>query len=98
FDMGGTTAKAAMLEDGEPVRTTEYEIGSGINLSSRLVKGGGHAIKLPFVDVSEIGAGGGSIVRVDEHGRATVGPRSAGSSPGPVCYGLGGTEPTLTDA
>jgi N-methylhydantoinase A len=98
FDMGGTTAKAAMLEDGEPVRTTEYEIGSGINLSSRLVKGGGHAIRLPFVDVSEIGAGGGSIVRVDEDGRATVGPRSAGSSPGPVSYGLGGTEPTLTDA
>jgi len=98
FDMGGTTAKAAMLEDGEPVRTTEYEIGGGINLSSRLVKGGGYAIKLPFIDVSEIGAGGGSIVEVDEFGRASVGPQSAGAAPGPVCYGRGGVQPTLADA
>ncbi len=98
FDMGGTTAKAAMLEDGHPVRTSEYEIGGGINLSSRLVKGGGYAIKLPFVDVSEIGAGGGSLVAVDELGRASVGPRSAGASPGPVCYGRGGDQPTLADA
>jgi len=98
FDMGGTTAKAAMLEDGEPVRTTEYEIGGGINLSSRLVKGGGYAIKLPFVDVSEIGAGGGSIVGIDELGRASVGPRSAGAEPGPVCYARGGELPTLADA
>ncbi|MEA2387161.1 MAG: N-methylhydantoinase, partial [Thermoleophilaceae bacterium] len=98
FDMGGTTAKAAMLEDGEPVKTSEYEIGGGINLSSRLVKGGGYAIKLPFIDVSEIGAGGGSIVSVDEFGTASVGPQSAGAAPGPVCYGRGGTEPTLTDA
>jgi N-methylhydantoinase A len=98
FDMGGTTAKAAMLEDGEPVRTAEYEIGGGINLSSRLVKGGGYAIKLPFIDVSEIGAGGGSIVAIDEFGTASVGPQSAGAMPGPVCYGLGGTEPTLADA
>jgi N-methylhydantoinase A len=98
FDMGGTTAKAAMLEDGEPVRTTEYEIGGGINLSSRLVKGGGYAIKLPFIDVSEIGAGGGSIVEVDEFGSASVGPHSAGAVPGPVCYGRGGEQPTLADA
>lgn len=98
FDMGGTTAKAAILEDGEPVRTTEYEIGGGINLSSRLVKGGGYAIKLPFIDVSEIGAGGGSIVRIDELGAASVGPQSAGSDPGPVCYAKGGEEPTLADA
>jgi N-methylhydantoinase A len=98
FDMGGTTAKAAMLEDGEPVRTTEYEIGGGINLSSRLVKGGGYAIKLPFLDVSEIGAGGGSIVGIDGFGRASVGPRSAGAAPGPVCYGRGGEQPTLADA
>ena len=98
FDMGGTTAKAAMLENGEPVRTMEYEIGGGINLSSRLVKGGGYAIKLPFIDLSEIGAGGGSIVGIDEFGRASVGPRSAGAAPGPVCYGRGGEEPTLADA
>ena len=98
LDMGGTTTKAALLEDGEPVRTTEYEVGAGINLSSSLVKGGGHAVKLPFVDVSEIGAGGGSLVVVDAHGRLTVGPESAGASPGPACYGTGGTQATLTDA
>jgi N-methylhydantoinase A len=98
FDMGGTTAKAAMLENGEPVRTAEYEIGGGINLSSRLVKGGGYAIKLPFIDMSEIGSGGGSIVAVDTLGGASVGPRSAGADPGPVCYGRGGTDPTLADA
>ncbi len=98
LDMGGTTAKAAIVEDGRPARTSEYEVGAGINLSSKLVKGGGHPIKLPFIDVSEIGAGGGSIVAIDELGNVTVGPASAGSSPGPVCYGLGGESPTLTDA
>jgi N-methylhydantoinase A len=98
LDMGGTTAKAALIEDGEPVKTAEYEVGAGINISSRLIKGGGYAIKLPFIDVSEIGAGGGSIVAVDEFDRLSVGPRSAGADPGPVCYGRGGVEPTLTDA
>jgi N-methylhydantoinase A len=80
------------------VRTSEYEVGAGINLSSKLVKGGGHPIKLPFIDVSEIGAGGGSIVAIDELGNVTVGPLSAGSDPGPACDGLGGEAPTLTDA
>jgi N-methylhydantoinase A len=98
FDMGGTTAKAAIVENGEPAKTTEFEVGAGINLSSKLVKGGGYAIKLPFIDVSEIGAGGGSIVAIDESGSLRVGPRSAGAAPGPACYGLGGTEPTLTDS
>jgi N-methylhydantoinase A len=98
FDMGGTTAKAAMIEDGTPARTGEYEVGAGINLSSKLVKGGGYPVRLPFVDVSEIGAGGGSLIRLDQQGRLTVGPESAGALPGPVCYGFGGTEPTLTDA
>ena len=98
LDMGGTTAKAALVEDGLPARTSEYEVGAGINLSSRLVKGGGHAIKLPFIDVSEIGAGGGSIVEVDAVGVVRVGPESAGSDPGPVCYATGGTRATLTDA
>ena len=98
FDMGGTTAKAAMVEDGEPARTTEYEVGAGINVSSKLVKGGGYAIKLPFIDISEIGAGGGSIVSVDLAGAIRVGPQSAGAVPGPACYGLGGTEATFTDA
>ena len=97
LDMGGTTAKTAMVENGVPGRTAEYEIGAGINLSSRLVKGGGYPIKLPFIDVSEIGAGGGSIVSVDGEGRIEVGPRSAGAAPGPVCYDLGGADPTLTD-
>ena len=98
LDMGGTTAKAAILEDGLPIKTSEYEVGAGINLSSRLVKGGGHAIRLPFIDLSEIGAGGGSLVSADEFGMLHVGPESAGSDPGPACYGLGGEEPTLTDA
>src|SRR5690606_36002415 len=98
FDMGGTTAKAALIEDGEPARTTEYEVGAGINLSSKLVKGGGYPIKMPFIDVSEIGAGGGSIVAVDGLGQVSVGPQSAGAYPGPVCYGLGGSQATLTDA
>jgi N-methylhydantoinase A len=98
FDMGGTTAKAAIIENGEPALTTEYEVGAGINVSSKLVKGGGYAIKLPFIDVSEIGAGGGSIVSIDAAGSIKVGPRSAGAVPGPACYGLGGTEPTFTDA
>ena len=75
LDMGGTTAKAAIVEDGLPVRTSEYEVGAGINLSSKLVKGGGHPIKLPFIDVSEIGAGGGSIVA---RRRARLGQRRPG--------------------
>ena len=98
LDMGGTTAKAALIEDGEPSKTSEYEVGAGINISSKLVKGGGYPIKLPFIDVSEIGAGGGSIISVDDTGLLKVGPRSAGAAPGPVCYGLGGIAPTLTDA
>ena len=69
--MGGTTAKAALVENGEPARTAEYEVGAGINLSSKLVKGGGYPIKMPFIDVSEIGAGGGSIVSLDRHGHVT---------------------------
>lgn len=97
FDMGGTTAKAALIENGEAARTDEYEVGAGINLSSKLLKGGGYPIKMPFIDVSEIGAGGGSIVALDGLGRVTVGPESAGAMPGPVCYGRGGTRATLTD-
>jgi N-methylhydantoinase A len=96
--MGGTTAKAAIIEAGEPARTTEYEVGAGINVSSKLVKGGGHSVKLPFIDVSEIGAGGGSLVGFDGGGLLTVGPESAGSVPGPVCYDNGNETPTLTDA
>lgn len=98
LDMGGTTAKAAMIENGVPVRTLEYEVGAGINLSSQLVKGGGYSVKLPFIDVSEIGAGGGSIVTLGAEGTIRVGPQSAGANPGPACYGRGSDEPTFTDA
>lgn len=98
FDMGGTTTKTAIVENGEPAKTDEYEVGSGISTSSKLVKGGGYPIGLPFIDVSEIGAGGGSIISLSQHGQLTVGPGSAGALPGPVCYDMGGTEPTLTDA
>jgi len=98
LDIGGTTAKTAIVENGTPAKTSEYEIGAGINLSSRLVKGAGYAIKLPFIDVSEIGAGGGSHVWFDKGGLLKVGPQSSGAKPGPICYGTGGTQVTLTDA
>jgi N-methylhydantoinase A len=98
FDMGGTTAKASLIEDGQLTQTTEYEVGAGISLSSRLVKGGGHVLKLPVLDISEVGAGGGSIVWMDKGGALKVGPRSAGAQPGPACYSQGGDEPTVTDA
>jgi len=98
LDMGGTTAKTAIVENAEPAKTSEFEIGAGINLSSKLVTGAGYAIKLPFIDVSEIGAGGGSHIWFDKGGALKVGPRSAGSEPGPICYGRGGTQVTVTDA
>jgi len=98
FDMGGTTAKASLVEDGRISRTDEYEVGGGISLSSRLLKGGGYALRLPVIDISEVGAGGGSIVRLDRAGMVKVGPDSAGAVPGPACYGAGGTAPTVTDA
>lgn len=98
FDMGGTTAKASLIEAGQVLATDEYEVGGGISLSSQLAKGGGYALKLPVIDVSEVGAGGGSIVRIDVAGALKVGPDSAGAVPGPACYNKGGTEPTVTDA
>ncbi|MDB6008187.1 MAG: hyuA [Gammaproteobacteria bacterium] len=98
FDMGGTTAKASLIDAGRVIATDEYEVGGGISLSSRLAKGGGYALKLPVIDVSEVGAGGGSIVRIDAGGALKVGPDSAGAVPGPACYAKGGTEPTVTDA
>ena len=98
FDMGGTTAKAALIENGEVSFTTEYEVGSGISLSSQLIKGGGHAVKVPVIDLAEVGAGGGSIVWVDPGGALKVGPQSAGASPGPACYAAGGRDATVTDA
>ncbi|MDO6458797.1 hydantoinase/oxoprolinase family protein [Celeribacter halophilus] len=98
FDMGGTTAKASLIEGGQLMRADDYEVGGGISLSSKLAKGGGYALKLPVIDISEVGAGGGSIVWRDRAGALKVGPQSAGARPGPACYGIGGTEPTVTDA
>ncbi len=98
FDMGGTTAKASLIEGGALVRADDYEVGGGISLSSKLAKGGGYALKLPVIDISEVGAGGGSIVWRDRAGALKIGPHSAGANPGPACYGIGGTEPTVTDA
>src|SRR6266850_4547538 len=92
LDIGGTTAKASLIEDGKVTYAKEYEVGAGFT------RGGGYVLRAPTIDIAEIGAGGGSIVWIDGGGALRVGPRSAGASPGPVCYGLGGTEPTLTDA
>jgi N-methylhydantoinase A/oxoprolinase/acetone carboxylase beta subunit len=98
FDMGGTTTKASIIEAQQISRASEYEVGSSLSLVSRLIKGGGHLIRVPALDVAEIGAGGGSIAWLDAGGALRVGPRSAGSKPGPVCYDQGGTEVTITDA
>src|SRR5215212_1803804 len=97
-DMGGTTAKASIVEDGRPFQVAEYEVGAGISVGSRMFKGGGHTLRVPALDIAEVGAGGGSLVKVDTGGGLRVGPESAGAVPGPVCYGLGNQQPTLTDA
>jgi N-methylhydantoinase A len=98
FDMGGTTAKASLIENGAVTRASEYSVGGGIMVGSRLLSGAGYALKVPAIDLAEVGAGGGSIIWIDSGGALQVGPRSAGAKPGPVCYGMGGTEPTVTDA
>ena len=96
--MGGTTAKASLIEDGAVSRSQEYEVGAALSAGSRLLRGSGELIRIPTLDIAEVGAGGGSIAWVDPAGALHVGPRSAGASPGPACYGLGGDEPTVTDA
>jgi N-methylhydantoinase A len=98
FDMGGTTAKAAMVEDGEISRASEYSVGAGIMVGSRLLTGAGYMLKVPAIDLAEVGAGGGSLVWIDGGGALQIGPESAGASPGPVCYDKGGEIPTVTDA
>src|SRR5947199_10574760 len=98
FDMGGTTAKASLVEDGEVSRATEYQVGGGIMAGSRLLTGAGYLLRVPAIDLAEVGAGGGSLVWIDPGGGLQVGPQSAGAFPGPLCYGLGGVEPTVTDA
>lgn len=94
FDMGGTTAKFCVIDQGQPLIAHEFEV----DRRYRLKKGSGLPIKLPVIEMIEIGAGGGSIARIDPLGLLKVGPESAGAEPGPVCYGHGGTEPTVTDA
>ena len=98
FDMGGTTAKASMVENGQFDRAGELDVGAGINLAGRLLKGGGYHVRVPAIDIAEVGAGGGSLVEFDAGGGLKVGPESAGAHPGPVCYGLGNDVPTVTDA
>jgi N-methylhydantoinase A len=98
FDMGGTTAKAAIVEAGEPQIVTEYEFRDGISTPSRFTKGGGYMLKVPAIDIAEVGSGGGSIARIDAGGLLLVGPESAGGDPGPACYGRGTEQPTVTDA
>jgi N-methylhydantoinase A len=89
FDMGGTTAKASLVRDGEPTLAPGYYVGGYAS---------GHPVMLPMIDVVEVGAGGGSIAWTDDVGALKVGPQSAGADPGPICYRGGGTEPTITDA
>ncbi len=98
FDMGGTTTKAALIQDGEPKVTKDYEVGAAAGADTGAGRGSGYPIRTPVIDLVEIGAGGGSIAWVDPGGVLRVGPRSAGADPGPACYGQGGTELTITDA
>ena len=98
FDMGGTTAKAGLVQDGVPRVTKEYEVGTAAKSGVGASRGAGYPIRTPVIDLVEIGAGGGSIAWVDSGGILRVGPQSAGADPGPVCYGKGGSEPTITDA
>jgi len=96
FDMGGTTAKASLIRAGQFETTSDYEVGGGSSMS-RWMHGTGHPIRVPVIDLAEVSAGGGSIAWVDRAGALRVGPKSAGADPGPVCYGRGGSEPTVTD-
>ncbi|WP_326569384.1 hydantoinase/oxoprolinase family protein [Amycolatopsis rhabdoformis] len=98
FDMGGTTAKASLIEHGEPFVSADYEVGGGMNVARGLGSGAGYPVRTPSIDIAEVGSGGGSVIAVDEAGAMHVGPASAGSRPGPACYGQGGELPTLTDA
>ena len=91
LDIGGTTAKCSLIEDGQPKTTTEYRVEWRPDYA-------GYPVLVSVVDIVEIGAGGGSIAWVDTGGSVRVGPRSAGAEPGPACYGRGGVAPTVTDA
>jgi len=98
FDMGGTTVKACLIENSQPVEKAGMEVGGKANVTTRHSRGTGYVVSVPSLDIVEAGAGGGSIAWIDGAGGLRVGPTSAGASPGPACYGNGGTEPTVTDA
>ena len=98
LDMGGTTAKASIIENGEMLQAPEYEVGGEISVGHRLLRGSGHILRVPAIDLAEVGAGGGSIATVDRSGSLRVGPQSSGAFPGPACYRLGGPDATVTDA
>ncbi|MGE0798422.1 MAG: hydantoinase/oxoprolinase family protein [Lautropia sp.] len=98
FDMGGTTAKVGLVEDGRPRIVPEFEAGGVGGTGSGMATASGYPILSPVVDLVEVSAGGGSIAWIDPGGLLRVGPQSAGASPGPACYGRGGTQPTVTDA
>ena len=94
FDMGGTTAKICLIDDFQPLQSRSFEVAR----EYRFLRGSGFPLRIPVIEMVEIGAGGGSIAAVDDMARITVGPTSASSTPGPACYGRGGAEPTVTDA
>ncbi|HZO97613.1 MAG TPA: hydantoinase/oxoprolinase family protein [Gaiellaceae bacterium] len=98
FDMGGTTAKVGLIREGRPSVTKDYQVGGHASAGIGGLSLSGYPVRTPVVDLVEIGAGGGSIAWIDSGGLLRVGPRSAGADPGPVCYGRGGVEPTVTDA
>ena len=98
FDMGGTTAKVGLVMDGQPKLSTEYEVGAQAISPLGEGKGSGYPVRTQVIDLVEVGAGGGSMAWIDPGGSLRVGPASAGAIPGPVCYGAGGEQPTLTDA
>ncbi len=97
FDMGGTTAKAGTIVNGEPQLAYEFEAAAR-TYHGRSIRGSGYPVRQPFIDLAEVSAGGGTIARLDPTGSLTVGPESAGSHPGPAAYGKGGKQPTITDA
>ena len=97
FDMGGTTAKVGLVKNGAPQIMPDYEVGATAR-TGQYETGAGYAVTLPVIDLVEVGAGGGSVAWIDRGGALKVGPQSAGADPGPACFGIGGTEPTVTDA
>lgn len=98
LDIGGTTAKVALVDDGAPALADEFEVGAAARPTTTSGRGQGYPVKTPVISLVEIGAGGGSIARIDPGGALTVGPESAGAVPGPACYGKGGDRPTITNA